>query len=550
MAMNEHDINLVAAAKAGNGKAFEDLYAVYYNKIFALARMTVKNDANAEDILQDAFICAWKNMHTLTNPAAFSTWLQKITLNECYSLLRKKNIAILMDAESEIEDYADEPSDEFLPAVYAERDDLRERLGKIIDGLSEVQKQTIVLYYFNEQKVEEIAYIMECNAGTVKKRLFLARKAIRAEVEEEERKSGEKFYGIAGIPMLALGELLKSQIEAQLIAAEVYTTALVAITEAISGSIASGAAGAGGVAGGAAGSAASGAASASNAASGAAGVATTTAATAAGLTTAAKGMIFTVIIVCGLGLGMGGTLLVDSVLSNSDTPPIATPDSETVCTDEQTPTPVPTQTPVSTQTPVPTTTPTPTPTITSDAWKQLYIDVINEHRDSIYFGNHQLQTLLYINDDDIPEMILCSNSQAGGGYLFTASDNGVDYMFIKPHSFFYLERGNRIYFSEDLYRGVYSGHYTVYEIQDGKFTLLHQGSRGLINNTEPPPQDNDGNWLWDWYIWDDIEVSREEFERELAYAFDTSRTVHPASTNAIHGNFTPDELIEIILNWS
>ena len=234
MAMNEHEISLVSSAKSGNTQAFEELYDRYYGKIFALARMTVKNEADAEDILQQAFVSAWRNMNSLTNPEAFSTWLQKITLNHCYTLLRRKNITILMDAESETEDFSEEASDELLPAVYAERDDLRTRLGKIIDSLSEVQKQTIVLYYFNEQKVEEIAYIMECNVATVKSRLFLARKAIRAEVEEEERKSGEKFYGIAGIPMLPFGEMLTQYINSQALSAEISSGVLAALTETIS----------------------------------------------------------------------------------------------------------------------------------------------------------------------------------------------------------------------------------------------------------------------------------------------------------------------------
>ena len=240
MAVNEYDINLVNSAKSGNTQAFEELYTRFYGNIFALARMTVKNDSDAEDILQQAFLSAWRNLHDLTSPEAFSTWLQKITLNLCYALMRRKSITILMDAENETEDFSEDISDEFLPAVYSERDDLRIRLGKIIDSLSEVQKQTIVLFCFNEQKVEEIAYIMECNVGTVKSRLILARKAVRAEVEEEEQKSGEKFCGITGIPMLSLGEMLCRHLESQLLTADIYGTALSAITEGISQGAASG----------------------------------------------------------------------------------------------------------------------------------------------------------------------------------------------------------------------------------------------------------------------------------------------------------------------
>jgi RNA polymerase sigma factor (sigma-70 family) len=232
MAMTEHEKNLVAYTKAGNSKAFEELYSIYYSRILTLARVTVKNNADAEDILQQAFTNAWENIAGLSNPAAFSVWLQKITVNLCYRMLQKKNIAILMDIENDLEDYSEEPSSEFLPAIYAERGDLRIRLGRIIDGLSDIQKQTVVLFYFNELKVDEIAYIMDCNAGTVKKRLFLARRAIRTEIEEEERKSNEKFYGVAGIPMLALKNLFKDYFGSSLPSSSAVGAATAAVSSA------------------------------------------------------------------------------------------------------------------------------------------------------------------------------------------------------------------------------------------------------------------------------------------------------------------------------
>jgi len=348
MAMNERDITLVTQAKEGDSKAFEELYAQYYNKIFALARVTVKNEADAEDILQQAFINAWKSISDLNNPAGFNTWLQKITLNLSYNLLRKKNLSILMDIESDSDDFIEEPSDEILPAVYAERDDLRIRLGKIIDGLSEVQKQTIILYYFNEQKVEEISYIMDCSTGTVKKRLFLARKAIRTEIEEEEEKSGEKFYGIAGLPMLPLGNLLNSHFESQLLTAEAYAKSLTAISEAIS-QVAIDTLATTGV---------------SAASSGIGGTATAITKT-IGLSAGVKGTIITSVAVVIIGLTVGGVLLAHHSPTNDDTALHDPDDSMTVQTGVPTPSPSPTPTP--TPTPEPTPEPEPEPEAITEA---------------------------------------------------------------------------------------------------------------------------------------------------------------------------------------
>ena len=237
MAMTEQQVQLVVAAQSGNIKSFETLFAIYHEKVYALARMILKNSNNAEDVLQETFITAWRKLSTLETPPTFSVWIQIIAKNLCNMQLRKKNMAILLDAEHDIENFDVEDSVELLPAVYAERADLKERLGGIIDGLSEVQRQAIVLYYFNELSVDEIADVMECSANTIKTRLFLARKAIRSEIEEQERKSGQKFYSIAGVPTLPLGKLIQSHIASQSIGQSAAAASLNAVTNSIANSM-------------------------------------------------------------------------------------------------------------------------------------------------------------------------------------------------------------------------------------------------------------------------------------------------------------------------
>ena len=233
MAMNEQQIGLVVAAQNGDVKSFEQLYTIYYDKVYGFARMILKNETDAEDVLQEAFVTAWRKLNTLETPATFSVWIQIIAKNLCNMQLRRKNIAILLDAEQDIADFDTEESEEMLPAVYAEREDLRERLGSIIDNLSDVQRQTVTLYYFNELSVDEIAEIMECSSGTVKSRLFLARNTIKTEVEEQERKNGQKFYGVAGLPMLPLGKLIQSHMESMSISQSAAAASLSAVTESI-----------------------------------------------------------------------------------------------------------------------------------------------------------------------------------------------------------------------------------------------------------------------------------------------------------------------------
>jgi len=235
MPMTDYEQALVFAAKNGNEKSFEELYKIYYNKVYSLAKATLKNDADAEDVLQQTFILAWKNISSLEDNSAFNTWIQRITLNQCYSLMRKNKPEISIDEENDEHGVLELESDLMLPEVYAQQEDLRIRLGRIIDGLSEVQRQTVQLFYFDNMSVEEIASVMDCSVGTVKSRLFLARKAIRTEIEETERKTGTKFYGIAGIPMLAFGKLFASQAEATSIQASSAIASYSKITSEIFG---------------------------------------------------------------------------------------------------------------------------------------------------------------------------------------------------------------------------------------------------------------------------------------------------------------------------
>ena len=214
MAEKEYIITLVRSAQSGDSASFAELYNLYYQRVFAFIRTIVRNSADAEDILQLTFLNAWRNLDQLSDPAAFNTWIQVIARNLSTSHLRKKNFVLLLDAEKDDTPVDIEDTELLLPEVYAEQEDLSRRLGKIIDSLSDVQRQAVMLFYFDQLSVEEIAQVMECSTGTVKSRLFLARKTIRTEIEEQERKSGQKFYGIAGIPMLGLSEIFARQAEA------------------------------------------------------------------------------------------------------------------------------------------------------------------------------------------------------------------------------------------------------------------------------------------------------------------------------------------------
>ena len=217
MAISEQEIMLVCAVQNKDKNSFEELYKKYYKKIYAIAFATTKNVPDAEDILQITFSKAWQSISSLEDPSAFNTWLQKIAINESNNLLNKRKPSVSIDDEEDESPVAELESDLMLPEVYAEKEDLSARLRLIIYELSDVQKQTIMLFYFDNLTISEIAQVMDCNESTVKSRLFLARKAIRTEIEEQERKTGTKFFGIAGIPVLPFARIFVEQVEQSLL---------------------------------------------------------------------------------------------------------------------------------------------------------------------------------------------------------------------------------------------------------------------------------------------------------------------------------------------
>ncbi len=318
---------LVTAAQAGDPDGFSELYRLYYQKVYALAKTTVKTDADAEDVLQMTFLKVWNNLDKLKNPGAFSTWIQRITLNQSYSLMRKKHPDISIDRDRD-DDEDSAPiqleSDLLLPEVYAERNDLRARLGKIVHELSDVQRQTIDLYYYDGLPVENIAWIMGCSVNTVKSRLFLARKSIKTEIEEQERRSGQPFFGVVGLGLIPFGKLFFAETQAaslpQAAASQVFARIAGGIAAAANAAAAGGGAaaktGMGAAAKAGAGAAAkTGAGAAAKAGAG-------TAAKAAAAVASKKVIAGVVAAVIGTGAVAGGTVAaVSAVQSRSDDKP-------------------------------------------------------------------------------------------------------------------------------------------------------------------------------------------------------------------------------------
>ena len=173
---------LVRRAQKGDKVAFETLVQRHQHRVFAAARGILKRQEDVEDIAQQVFVKAYFSLKRFDQRAAFSTWLYKITVNECWDVLRKRKARPLVyeaDFSEEQSRQYTAPEREASKAPDAsERMALREQLENMLSQLDKRDRAMLVLKEVEGFSVEEIAESMGLNANTVKVRLFRARRRI------------------------------------------------------------------------------------------------------------------------------------------------------------------------------------------------------------------------------------------------------------------------------------------------------------------------------------------------------------------------------------
>ncbi len=202
--MNEQEIaGLVNETLSGNPKAFESLYNDTCKSVWFLCYNFLKNEQDAMDIMQDTYLTAYKNLGTLINPSSFNSWIMQMSVNKCRNYI-KRNRQIPTEDEM-IEQYLAEENEFFLPEEYAADSERRSTVMGIMQNyLSDVQYQTVLMYYFSNMSISEIANEMECPEGTVKYRLSVSRGKIKQGVMQYEQINDTKLYSFAGVPLLAV----------------------------------------------------------------------------------------------------------------------------------------------------------------------------------------------------------------------------------------------------------------------------------------------------------------------------------------------------------
>lgn len=187
------DEELVAMARRGDMVAFEGLVVRHRDKIFARAFTMMRNEEEAIDLSQEAWIKGWQRLEQFHGDSSFTTWMTRIVINLCLDQLRRRK---KRQTES-IEEMNEEsggverqmPVVTVNPTERLERADLRARIDRALNQLSDVHRTVLVLHEFEEMEYKNIAKTMNCSIGTVMSRLFYARRkmaSLLADLNKQE----------------------------------------------------------------------------------------------------------------------------------------------------------------------------------------------------------------------------------------------------------------------------------------------------------------------------------------------------------------------------
>jgi RNA polymerase sigma-70 factor (ECF subfamily) len=182
------DRELVRRAQGEDHEAFAELVRRHQHRVFAVAGGILRRREDVEDIAQQVFVKAYFSLKRFDQRAAFSTWLYKITVNECWDLLRKKKVRPLVYESDLSEEQARQvitSGEKENPGPdISQRIEARERVERLLEGLDERDRLMLLLKEVEGFSIEEIAEVLNLNGNTVKVRLFRARRRVVSQAKK------------------------------------------------------------------------------------------------------------------------------------------------------------------------------------------------------------------------------------------------------------------------------------------------------------------------------------------------------------------------------
>ena len=199
--MTERDVDaeLVARVQAGDKQAFDLLVLKYQRKIMRLLSRMIRDQAEVEDVAQEAFIKAYRALPQFRGDSAFYTWLYRIAINTARNWLssnsrRPSTPSSYENEDGETFDEMDNLTDTTTPESELASRQIAQTVNKAIEDLPEDLRTAIVLREIEGMSYEDIAQSMNCPIGTVRSRIFRAREAIATKLRPMMTNSGDRRW--------------------------------------------------------------------------------------------------------------------------------------------------------------------------------------------------------------------------------------------------------------------------------------------------------------------------------------------------------------------
>lgn len=214
------DMALVESARRGHEFAFREIMRRYNQRLFRVARAVVRDDAEAEDIVQESYVRAFTHLETFRGEAQLSTWLIRIALNEALGRKRRRRPTVELDGmPAEAGDillgeaHTDAPPS---PESELGRNEARRLLESAIDLLPESFRTVFVMRDVEGLTTDEVAGQLHINEATVKTRLFRARRLLRETLSNELQSAFEGLFPFDGARCVNMADRVIARLKSQI----------------------------------------------------------------------------------------------------------------------------------------------------------------------------------------------------------------------------------------------------------------------------------------------------------------------------------------------
>ncbi|MBC8750439.1 MULTISPECIES: RNA polymerase sigma factor [Paraburkholderia] len=202
-APNGDDLSLAGRIAAGDHPAFELLMRRHNRRLYRLARVTLRDDAEAEDALQEAYLSAYRSISRFRGQASLSTWLSRLVLNECLGRLRRANrrqniIPMVTSNTADIEMDTTPLPDSASPDNALARAEMRALIERKLDALPESLRTVFVLRSVEEMSIDETAQCLGIPEATVRSRHFRAKSLLRESLAHDIDLAECELFEFAG----------------------------------------------------------------------------------------------------------------------------------------------------------------------------------------------------------------------------------------------------------------------------------------------------------------------------------------------------------------